>query len=59
MYPRAYASKDKQAALSKTVTEILATVPRKVRPAPRPRLRDTHRPRLEQARLASEQLKLI
>jgi DNA repair photolyase len=59
MYPRAYASKDKQAALSKTVTDILATVPRKARPAPRPRLRDTHRPRVEQARLGTEQLKLI
>jgi DNA repair photolyase len=59
MYPRAYASKDKQAALSKTVTDILATVPRKKPSAPRPRLRDTHRPRLEQARLGAEQLKLV
>jgi hypothetical protein len=59
MYKGSYASKDKQAALSKKVEDIKSTLPQKKRPAPRVRLRDAHRPRVEQARLAAEQLKLV
>jgi DNA repair photolyase len=59
MYTGSYAAKDKQAALSKKVQDILATLPQKERPASRSRLRDAHRPRVEQARLAAEQLKLV